>query len=139
MNRLLPNWVSVPRLDLSLLLLILVIVMIGLAVLYSASGQDMATMQRQAMRIGIGLTAMLTISQVPPHALRIWTPWLYGLGIILLAATWVIGTGRGTQRWLDLGLIRFQPSELMKLAVPMMLAAHLHPKVLPPGWKESAM
>ena len=137
MKRLLPSWVSMPRMDLSLLTLVLVVVVIGLAVLYSASGQDVAFVQRQSLRIGLGLAGMLIISQVPPHILRIWTPWFYGLAIMLLAATWVFGTGRGTHRWLDLGILRFQPSELMKLAVPMMVAAYLHPRVLPPGWKES--
>jgi rod shape determining protein RodA len=62
---------------------------------------------------------------------------LYALGILLIAATWIFGVGRGAQRWLDLGFIRFQPSELMKLAVPMMVAAWLHRRVLPPGWKDS--
>jgi rod shape determining protein RodA len=122
-----------------LLALVLLIIMAGLAVLYSASGQDLAYVEAQAIRLGVGLAGMLIISQVPPHVLRIWTPWLYGLGIFLVAATWIFGTGRGTQRWLDLGFIRFQPSELMKLAVPMMVAAFLHPKVLPPGWKVSLM
>ncbi len=137
MNRLLPSWVGMPRLDLRLLALVLLVVMIGLAVLYSASGQDVAFVERQSVRIGIGLVAMLIISQVSPHVLRIWTPWFYGIGIVLLALTWLFGTGRGAQRWLDLGILRFQPSELMKLAVPMMAAAYLHPRVLPPGWKES--
>ena len=137
MKRILPNWVSLPRLDFTLLALVLAVVAIGLVVLYSASGRDMAYVERQAIRIGLGIVGMLVISQVPPHVLRIWTPWLYGLGIILVAATWVFGVGRGTQRWLDIGIITFQPSELMKLAVPMMVAAWLHPQVLPPGWKDS--
>ncbi|NND45781.1 MAG: rod shape-determining protein RodA, partial [Xanthomonadales bacterium] len=120
-----------------LLALVLAIIGVGLIVLYSASGQDIAYVERQAVRIAVGLFGMLVISQVPPHILRIWTPWLYGLGILLVAATWIFGVGRGTQRWLDIGVIRFQPSELMKLAVPMMVAAWLHPRVLPPGWKDS--
>lgn len=139
MKRIIPGWVSAPRIDLTLLLLVLLIIAFGLVVLYSASGQDMAYVERQAVRMGIGLLGMFMISLVPPHVLRIWTPWLYGLGILMLAATWLFGVGRGTQRWLDLGIIRFQPSELMKLAVPMMVAAFLHPKVLPPGWKDSMM
>jgi rod shape determining protein RodA len=128
---------SVPRLDWVLLILIMLVILAGLAVLYSATGQDAAFVERQAIRLGIGLVAMMVISQVPPHLLRIWAPWLYGLGLILLLATWLFGEGRSAQRWLDLGLVRFQPSELMKLAVPMMVAAWLHPKVLPPEWKES--
>jgi rod shape determining protein RodA len=128
---------SVPRLDWVLLILIMLVILAGLAVLYSATGQDAAFVERQAIRLGIGLVAMMVISQVPPHLLRIWAPWLYGLGLILLLATWLFGEGRSAQRWLDLGLVRFQPSELMKLAVPMMVAAWLHPKVLPPEWKAS--
>ncbi|MBT8061095.1 MAG: rod shape-determining protein RodA [Gammaproteobacteria bacterium] len=139
MKRVVPGWVSVPRIDLTLLLLVLAIISAGLIVLYSASGQDAVYVERQAIRIGIGLVGMFMISLVPPHVLRIWTPWLYGLGVLMLAATWVFGVGRGTQRWLDLGIVRFQPSELMKLAVPMMVAAFLHPRVLPPGWKDSVI
>ena len=135
MKRLLPSWVGAPRLDPVLLVLLALIIGIGLAVLYSASGQDMAMVKRQAVRLGFGVFIMLVISQVPPRILRDWTPWLYGLGIALLLATWVLGEGRGTQRWLDIGLFRFQPSELMKLAVPMMIAWVLHPRVLPPTWK----
>jgi rod shape determining protein RodA len=79
---------------------------------------------------------MLVLSQVPPRVLRMWTPWLYTLGVMMLAATLFMGVGRGTQRWLDFGLFRFQPSELMKLAVPMMVAWYLHSRVLPPGWRD---
>lgn len=135
MKRWLPTWVGAPRLDPVLLFLLLLIVGFGLIVLYSASGQDMAMINRQATRLGFGFVVMLLISQIPPRILRLWTPWLYGIGIILLLATWVLGVGRGTQRWLDIGFLRFQPSEIMKLAVPMMVAWYLHPKVLPPGWK----
>ncbi len=139
MNRLIPGWVRSPRLDWIMLALVLMISVTGLAVLYSASGQDAAYVERQAIRLGIGLVGMIMISLVPPHVLRIWTPWLFGFGLILLATTWLVGVGRGTQRWLDLGIIRFQPSELMKLAVPMMVAAFLHPRMLPPGWKDSLL
>ncbi len=138
MKRLLPTWLGLPRLDLVLLALMLLVMSFGLLVLYSASSQDMDVVYRQAVRLGVGLFVMLVISQVPPHILRIWTPWLYGIGVIMLLATWGLGVGRGTQRWLDLGVVRFQPSELMKLAVPMMVAWYLHPKVLPPAWKAVA-
>ncbi len=139
MRRWLPAWVGAPRLDPMMLFLLMLIMSFGLAVLYSASGQDMAMVNRQMVRLGFGLLVMLVISQVPPRVLRAWTPWLYGLGVALLLATWVMGVGRGTQRWLDFGLFRFQPSELMKLAVPMMVAWYLHPRVLPPAWKATAV
>ena len=135
MKSLMPAWVGKPRLDPALLILLMLIMGFGLIVLYSASGQNMAMVNRQAIRLGVGIVVMLAISQVPPRILMLWTPWLYGVGIALLLATWMLGVGRGTQRWLDLGLLRFQPSEIMKLAVPMMIAWYLHPKVLPPGWK----
>ncbi len=132
MKRLLPTWVGAPRLDPVLMILLILIISFGLIVLYSASGQDMAVVNRQAIRLGFGLLVMLIISQVPPRVLRAWTPWLYGSGVAMLLATLVLGVGRGTQRWLDFGLFRFQPSELMKLAVPMMVAWYLHSRVLPP-------
>ena len=89
---------------------------------------------RQGTRLAVGLIAMLVLSQMPPHILRLWTPYLYAIGLVLLLATWFFGVGRGTNRWLELGPIRFQPSEIMKLAVPMMVAWYLHPKTLPPSW-----
>ena len=134
MRRLLPGWFGWPQLDAPLLVGLLLLMAFGLVVLYGASGGSMDTVYRQAVRLGAGLVAMLILSQVPPHILRIWTPWLYGLGVLLLLATWFFGTGRSTNRWLDLGVIRFQPSEIMKLAVPMMMAWYLHPRRLPPEW-----
>ena len=139
MKRWLPAWVGAPRLDPVLLVLLLLIIVFGLFVLYSASGQDMAMVNRQALRLGFGVAVMLLISQVPPRILRLWTPWLYGIGIAMLIATWGLGVGRGAQRWLDFGLLRFQPSELMKLAVPMMVAWYLHPRALPPAWKATGV
>jgi len=139
MRRLLPAWTGLPRLDPVMLGLILLIIGFGLLVLYSATGQNMAMVYQQSLRLSFGFIVMLLISQVPPRILRIWTPWLYAIGIALLLATWLFGVGRGTQRWLDLGLLRFQPSEIMKLAVPMMVAWYLHPVVQPPAWKVIAV
>ena len=132
LRRWVPNWLHWPQLDLPLLAALGLLIAFGLFVLYSASGGSLDTVYRQGARIGVGLVALLVLSQVPPHVLRIWTPWLYALGVLLLLATWLVGTGRSTSRWLDLGVFRFQPSEIMKLAVPMMLAAYLHPRRLPP-------
>lgn len=132
-----PAWLGAPRLDLPLLLALAIVMLAGLMVLYSASGQDTAMVSRQALRLGVGLTVMLVISQVPPNILRMWTPWLYGVGLLMVAATWWLGVGAGAQRWLDLGVIRFQPSEIMKLAVPMMVAWYLHSRVLPPSFRDA--
>jgi rod shape determining protein RodA len=136
MRSLLPGWVPSwrhwPQLDLPLTAALCLLLAFGLFVLYSASGGSMDSVYGQGVRIGVGLLALVVLSQVPPHVLRIWTPWLYALGLLLLLATWLVGTGRSTSRWLDLGLFRFQPSEIMKLAVPMLMAAYLHPRRLPP-------
>jgi rod shape determining protein RodA len=133
--RLLPSWVKWPQLDIPLLTSLLLLTGFGLVVLYSASSEDMSVVYRQSVRLGVGLVAMLVLSQVPPHILRMWTPWLYAAGMLMLAATWFFGVGRGTNRWLDLGFVRSQPSEIMKLAVPMMVAWFLHPRRLPPDIK----
>ncbi|MDX1555397.1 MAG: FtsW/RodA/SpoVE family cell cycle protein, partial [Xanthomonadales bacterium] len=134
--RLLPRWAGLPRLDVPLLIGLLAVMAFGLIVLYSASNEDMGAVWRQSARLGVGLAALLVLSQVPPHILRLWTPWLYGVGVILLFATWFIGVGQGANRWLDFGVIRFQPAEIMKLGVPMMVAWYLHPRLLPPGFRD---
>ena len=106
----------------------------GLIVLYSASGQDLGKVLRAIIHLGLGTTAMLTLAQVKPTTLRNAAPWLYLLGLVLLIVVDVTGyIGKGAQRWLDLGFIRFQPSEIMKLAVPMLCAWYLHERPLPPG------
>lgn len=106
----------------------------GLFVLYSASGQDWGTILRTLMRIGMGAVAMMALAQVRPQQLRAAAPFVYAVGIVLLLVVDAMGViGKGAQRWLDLGFIRFQPSELMKLAVPMLCAWYLHERPLPPS------
>jgi rod shape determining protein RodA len=119
--------------DYTLLLTIVTIAAIGLFVLYSASGASTSALLRQGVRLGVGLGAFFTLAQIPPRYLRLWTPWLFlaVLGTLLLVM--LAGEmGGGAQRWLSLGFIGFQPSELMKLAVPMMVAWFLHERALPP-------
>jgi rod shape determining protein RodA len=106
----------------------------GLVVLYSASGQSMGTVGKAGARLFLGTVAMLALARVNPNFLRRASPWLFALGTGLLLSVDLIGyIGKGAQRWLDLGFIRFQPSELMKLAVPMMCAWYLHERPLPPS------
>ena len=89
------------------------------------------------MRFAVGLAAFFVLAQIPPHYLRIFTPWIYLLGIGLLLAVAVEGEiGKGAQRWLDLGVVTFQPSELLKLAVPMMCAWFMHERRLPPTFAQ---
>jgi rod shape determining protein RodA len=107
----------------------------GLVVLYSASGQSLPTVLRTLARLLLGAIAMLLLARINPNFLRRSTPWVYAAGCLLLLVVAAIGhVGMGAQRWLNLGLFRFQPSELMKLAVPMMCAWYLHERPLPPGW-----
>ncbi|MFO1457463.1 MAG: rod shape-determining protein RodA [Steroidobacteraceae bacterium] len=121
------------KLDGPLVLGLALLAVYGQVVLYSASGQDWPSVLRGCIRIGLGATAMLALAQVKPGFLRRLTPWLYTLGVVLLIVVDAIGyVGKGAQRWLDLGVVRFQPSEIMKLAVPMMCAWYLRERPLPP-------
>jgi len=120
--------------DGALLTGIVAILAVGLAALYSSAGQDGAMLVRQCVRILAAMVAMLLMAQVEPVFLRRAAPWIYGAGLILLVLVLVTGdVGKGAQRWLDLG-IRFQPSEIMKLGLPLMLAAVLHERPLPPSF-----
>lgn len=121
------------RLDAPLLAGLMLIAGFGLVVLWSAGGQDSSLMVRQLVRLGVAFGVLLAIAQVPPKILRLWSPWVFAAGLLLLLAVLVAGDfGKGAQRWLDLGIVRFQPSEIMKLAVPMMAAWYLHNRPLPP-------
>jgi rod shape determining protein RodA len=111
---------------------LLLISVFGLFVLYSAAGENSSLLINQAVRLGIAVIAMLIVAQLPPDFLRRWTPWGYAAGLILLILVLTKGdVGQGARRWLDVG-IRFQPSEAMKLAVPMMTAWFLHDRQIPP-------
>jgi rod shape determining protein RodA len=106
---------------------------LGLFILYSAVGESNRLLMNQAVRLGVGFVAMLIVAQLPPDFLRRWTPWGYLAGLTLLVLVLIFGeVGQGAQRWLNLG-IRFQPSEAMKLGVPMMAAWYLHDRQMPPS------
>lgn len=123
------------KIDGPLVIGLALIAVYGLVILYSASGQSMNTLLRTVARLALGAVAMLLLARVNPNFLRRSAPWLYAGGCVLLLIVAAIGhIGMGAQRWLDLGLFRFQPSELMKLSVPMMCAWYLHERPLPPGW-----
>ena len=126
--------VSQLRVDGPLLVGLALIAAYGLVVLYSASGQSLGAVGRAGARMFLGTIAMLALARVSPNFLRRSAPWLFAFGIVLLLVVDLIGyIGKGAQRWLDLGFVRFQPSELMKLAVPMMCAWYLHERPLPPS------
>ncbi|HBB53266.1 MAG TPA: rod shape-determining protein RodA [Legionellales bacterium] len=118
--------------DWPLLLLIMLMSGCGLIILYSAASQSNAVLLKQLVRLLSAFVFMCILAFIPPHKYKSWTPSLYVVGLVLLVAVMVIGKiGKGAQRWLDLGFFRFQPSEIMKLAVPMMLAWYIDKKKIP--------
>ncbi len=119
--------------DMPLLVGLLLLSGLGLVVLYSAGGEDMQLVVRQGIRLMIAFGVMLALAQVAPRHLWRWTPWLYVAGVALLVAVLLVGdTGKGAQRWLRLGPVNFQPSELVKVTMPMMVAYYLADGALPP-------
>jgi len=106
---------------------------IGLVIIYSAGGQENEIIIKQAFRMGVAFLFMFIIAQFPPAQIERWSLWIYLFGVLLLVTVLIAGEiGRGAQRWLDLHFFRFQPSEIMKLAVPMVIAWYLSDKSLPP-------
>ncbi|MCB1722179.1 MAG: rod shape-determining protein RodA [Chromatiaceae bacterium] len=127
---------AVFHIDLPLLVGLLLLCGYGLIVLYSASGENLGQVERQALRIVLAFMVTLAIAQLNPGTLRRWSPSLYAVGMLMLVGVLVFGEiGKGAQRWLDLGIVRFQPSELVKLAVPLMIAWYLAEQRLPPTWQ----
>ena len=119
--------------DVPIVLTALAVCALGFVVLYSAVGESASAVLRQAVRFGVALAVFAIVAQVPPRSLRNWTPWMFGITLGLLVLVMVNGVaGGGAQRWLDLGIVRFQPSEIMKVAVPMMVAWFMHERPLPP-------
>ena len=120
------------HMDVPLLVGIILLLLMGLLILYSASAQNVGMIERQLFRIGLSLVIMFFFAQIPPIVYQRWAFWLYIISLILLFAVLIVGQiGKGAERWLNLGIIRFQPSELMKLAIPMFLAWHFHRAHLP--------
>jgi rod shape determining protein RodA len=122
------------HLDIPIILLLVMICTYGLLILYSAVGQQTAPVVNQLIKIGVAFGLMIVMAQISPiFYLRI-APWLFVMGIVLLIAVLFVGTTvNGSQRWLRIpGVLNFQPSELMKLVIPMMLASYFHDRHLPP-------
>ncbi len=121
------------HLDLPLLLALVLLCGIGLIALYSASGQNINVIEAQLKRLSVGFIAMLFAAQIPPRFYQFSAPWLFSIGLGLLAAVLVIGDiNKGAQRWISVGGFSFQPSELMKLFVPLMVAWYFSDRPLPP-------
>jgi len=121
------------HIDLTLLSLVGLLTIAGLVVLYSASGGTFAGVKRQIAFLVLGYIAMFVVAWIPGHLWRQLAIPIYVLGIILLVMVMFVGVGaKGAVRWLDLGVIRFQPSEILKLALPLMLGTYFHKKRFPP-------
>jgi rod shape determining protein RodA len=129
-----PSFLYRMNIDGILMLLLLCLAGSGLIILYSASGQDWGYVSRQAVRMAIGFTAVIVLAQFDPLTYRRWGIWLYPAGIILLVLVLVLGiNAMGAQRWLNVpGIPRFQPSEIMKLGLPIAVAWFLSRRPLPP-------
>jgi len=122
------------HLDPLLLLALLGVIVFGLVVLFSALGRDISAFDGQVIRVVLALAIMVIAAQFEPGFYLRWTPLLYGVGMVMLVAVIFAGvTVKGSQRWLEVpGLPRFQPSELMKIAVPLMVAWYFNDRPLPP-------
>jgi rod shape determining protein RodA len=124
------------HIDVPLLLLLMALTAYGLFVLYSASGQSMGAVIRQGRYFLVAYVIMILGAQVSLQRYMRWAPWLYLIGIATLLAVMFAGVGaKGAQRWLQIGGFRFQPSEIMKLVVPMGVAWYLADRILPPRFK----
>lgn len=122
------------HIDLPLLCTLLVLLSFGLLVLYSATNANIREMERQATFIGLAIILMLVVAQMEVRILQLFAPWMYVAGIGLLVMVLTVGdVAKGAQRWLDFpGLPRFQPSEVMKVIVPLTVATFLARRVVPP-------
>ena len=121
------------HIDVPLLLGLLALFAFGLFVIYSASGTDLAMMDRQLIRMALSIIIMVAVAQINPEILKRWALPIYLFGIALLVGVHLFGEiNKGAQRWLNLGFMEFQPSELMKLAFPIMMAWYISKYPLPP-------
>ena len=121
------------HIDLPLWIGIILLSAMGMVVLYSAGDKSVELLNRQLIRLFLAFIVMIAVAQINPRTLKHWAPWMFGIGLLMLVAVLVFGeVGKGAQRWLNLGIFRFQPSELMKIAVPIMTAWYLSEAALPP-------
>ena len=127
-------------LDLWLLLGLFAITGYGLLVLYSASGGSEKMFTNRVVQVSLGLGIMFVMAMIPPRTYKQISPYLYAVTIVMLVMVDVFGeTSKGAQRWLNLGFVRFQPSEIAKLAVPLMVATFLSNRPLPPNFRDTAI
>ncbi len=127
------SWDERWHIDLPLVLGLFLICAVSLVVLWSAGGERTNLLIQQGVRVFVAFIAMYMVAQVSPTNMKRFSPHVFALGMVLLVLVLGVGfVGKGAQRWLDLGIIRFQPSEIMKLGVPMTVAWWLTRRPLPP-------
>ena len=131
------HWLYKLHLDPLLLVLVVAVLAFGLMVLFSAAGDQSRLFDAQFQRVLVAMAVLVVAAQLPPGLYFRWAPFVYVVGLLLLLLVLLVGVKvKGSQRWLEIpGLLRFQPSELMKIAVPMALAWYLQQRVLPPSAK----
>lgn len=142
MNNNSPNFVNIflrwlVSIDLVLVVTLIMLLSLGSITLFSATGENSRMMNNHTIHLILATIAMLIASQLPSDMLNRWSVWIYSFGVIVLIMVLIQGSmGKGAQRWLELGSLRFQPAEIMKLAVPMMVASYFSKRILPPNFKD---
>src|SRR3990167_8527454 len=128
------------HLDLFLLFCLTLLLILGLIILYSAGNQDFMMLHRQLLRIALAWLILFICAQIPPQRYLFWAPYFFALTLFLLITVLLLGhVGKCAKRWLGIGMIRIQPSELIKVSLPLMLAYYYRDKHLPPDFKSSIM
>jgi len=129
------RWLA--SIDLVMVVTLIMLLSLGSITLFSATGENTQMMNNHAIHLILATVVMLVATQLPSDMLNRWSVWIYAFGIVVLIMVLIQGTiGKGAQRWLIIGSLRFQPSEIMKLAVPMMIASYFSNRMLPPSFKE---
>ncbi|MCK5871985.1 MAG: rod shape-determining protein RodA [Methylococcales bacterium] len=128
------------HIDIPLFLVLLACSLISFVILYSASGQNSGVLIRQLVRISAAFILMIVLAHVSPERFKLYSVYLYSAGILALIAVLLVGeVGKGAQRWLNLGFFRFQPSEIIKITTPMMIAWYLADNHASLTWKQLAI
>ncbi len=142
MNNDSPNFVNIflrwlASIDLVLVVTLIMLLSLGSITLFSATGENSKMMNSHTIHLILATIAMLIATQLPSDMLNRWSVWIYAFGVVVLIMVLIQGSmGKGAQRWLELGSLRFQPAEIMKLAVPMMVASYFSKRILPPNFKD---
>lgn len=125
------------HLDLTLLFLLISLTCAGFFILYSAGNQNFQLVEREVFHIALAFGLMFVFAQIPPHIYQRYAPWIYLFLLTLLIYVLILGhISKGAQRWIHFGFVNLQPSELLKIAIPMFVAARFSTIALPPKAKD---